>query len=446
MFMCMNIKNLVEDVRKIPTDMIAVNRLNRALGYWNDRHIPEAKQWFENTLQENSEIGEAHIYLGNIFVYKNKLAEAIEEYTKAERFDHLKQIAQINKVIVYTALKDFQIANKILKKLLDKYPDEPMVLIAAGSFNLRIGNYDASIMLFEKSIQSSFKKKGPYIDLLYLYETYLRNYDKAIEFANRSDLPAAVKEDFLFLNNLAYALIKKNKTEEAEKILSSIPVETKNFDFNILCAVLATKGLLNIYKGDLGEGNRLYNLAEKSATAEIKSIVEQKRLLENGNYYLQRNQLMDAEKMIKNALKVETSSDVLNYASEALEYLEMIYERNKTKEFKEPYIRCTNEGIAIDLPVNKIPIFLSFLNEVSSGNTVVVTLKKGDQYKILRFPQKKWNTESKNLFYSFLLSSTLIEWKDFNLYSGGDGYYFLELKQGQSNLKDKILVELKNRF
>ncbi len=448
MFEYTDVKDLVEEVRGLPGNPIGENRFNRALGYWDSRHIQLSRTWFELTLQENPDLGEAHIYLGNIFVYKNKLREAIKEYDKAEKVDYLKQVAQINKVVVYAALKEFKLAKRILDGLLKRHSNDSAVLAVAGFFNLQAGDYDVSISFLEKSILSGIVKKAPYIDLTYLYSVYLRDFDKTIEFASRPSLPLTVKDEPLFLNNLAYGLIKLGKIEDAENILKQIDKGDwlKDIDPNVPCAILATKGLLNIYKGEIDEGNKLYKKAEGMAPVDKKALIEQKRLVENGYYYLQRDQFVDAEREFKHALQIKTPVGILNFSSEALGYLEKNYQLNKSKEFTNSYIRCTNEGIAIDVPIDKIPILLDFLNNNLVSNTVSITFKENGQYRIKKFLKKKWSIETRDLLYYFLLPSTLIEWKNNDLYSNGYGYYFLELTDSPVSLKEKIFGELKDKL
>ncbi len=443
-------KDWVEEVRAVPNNRMGAGRFNRALSFWDSRQIRDAKTFVGYTLDEDPDLGEAHILLGNIHAYKNRPEEAIKEYDRAEKYDDLRLVAQTNKVIIYTALREFKLAERILVRLLNQYQYDSVVLAAAGYFYLNMFSFEVSISYLERSIEQGSIKKSVYVDLSFLYSTYSRNFQKIVDLFKSPKLPLAVRKHTLFLNNLAYAFIKLDRLTEGQEILNEIDKESwrRDADPSVAYTILATQGLLSLYKNDLQGGSRLYKAAKRIAPEDRKALVHQKRLLESGNYYFRMEESLEAENAYLRALRVETSLGLfLNYSEEILEQLETIYQSDARKESTEGYLRTTNEGIAIEVPLSKIPRLLSFLNDALRGRIVSITFKKDGQHVIEKFPSKLWFFKTRNLVYYFLLSSTMIEWKKASLFSGGDGYFFLKVEEGLKNsVKDRIAASLQERI
>lgn len=113
------------------------------------------------------------------------------------------------------------------------------------------------LKLIEESLQQNVEwindepfSNRPFILASYNSLTFLEDFTRAEEIAM---LGLKSNPDDKFLkNNLAYALIMQNKTDEASKVLNSIPISDSTF------SSVATQGLLNFRRGNLEDGRKLY--------------------------------------------------------------------------------------------------------------------------------------------------------------------------------------------
>lgn len=120
-----------------------------------------------------------------------------------------------------------------------------------------------------------------------------------------------------FLNNLAYTLILQGKYGEAQQVLEKIYPEVGFFE----PISTATRGLLHLKRGDVQEGTRLYNEAARIMPDEnMKRLIQQKRDLEIGIWFLGQGRTDRARRLLKQAAAANVIDRI--YTRKALALLE----------------------------------------------------------------------------------------------------------------------------
>jgi len=86
----------------------------------------------------------------------------------------------------------------------------------------------------------------------------------------------------------------------------------------------ATRGLLLIKEGSLNEGRRWYNQAVEMAGKDVKlaALVEQKKYLELGRYYMEHGKVREAIRLLKKGLASKASDT--RYKNRILKLLESV--------------------------------------------------------------------------------------------------------------------------
>jgi len=105
------------------------------------------------------------------------------------------------------------------------------------------------------------------------------------------------KNDPKIINNLAYALLAVGEIDEARMVLESCPKEADP-DAHLS----ATKGLLQLYEGNIDAARWLYkraeSLAKKTTNKDMVRRVRQKMHLEFAKYFLRTGDIEQAKKEI----------------------------------------------------------------------------------------------------------------------------------------------------
>jgi tetratricopeptide (TPR) repeat protein len=223
-------------------------------------------------------IGVAYVYLKNIaYAYSalNKSISMVDEKHMA--------IPYMNMVNLYITQKHIDSAEKLVKIYIEKNPTDYLPVMVLSDFFYNTNDFSKSMELTNIVLE---KKKDDPIALSSLSNIYNEvNVDrsKALEYAQKAyELNSS---NNLLLNNLAYSYLLLGRLSEAKVLLSKVKVCNYHF------ALFATKGLLRILEGNLEEGIKLYDEAEKTAPSlELKQQVKQKKFLEIGKYYVSRNE------------------------------------------------------------------------------------------------------------------------------------------------------------
>jgi tetratricopeptide (TPR) repeat protein len=121
-----------------------------------------------------------------------------------------------------------------------------------------------------------------------------------------------------YLNNLAYALILRGNIQEATTLLDKVErLESHESIYYVFAT--ATRGLLNIRKGNLVEGSRLYNAAARAvANKELSKQILQKKELEIGRWFKDRADKEKSIRHLEQAYRVDISDRIFTRKAKEL--------------------------------------------------------------------------------------------------------------------------------
>jgi tetratricopeptide (TPR) repeat protein len=153
-------------------------------------------------------------------------------------------------------------------------PSDSRLFTLAVSLNVARMHADAA-SIYESLVSAREPNRFVFADLAAIYTDNLADAAKAIGFAETG--LRSFPSDPLLVNNLAYALLMFGQVDSAARVLSTpvVPNETE------LVCLMATRGLLELRRGNIAEGKRLYNEAiGLSGKRSIRERAKAKRDLE----------------------------------------------------------------------------------------------------------------------------------------------------------------------
>lgn len=214
------------------------------------------------------------------------------------------------------------------KKLIDEYitvaPDDntPLILLALNYMN--DGEYQKSRGILDGILSTDPDSRRAHVLLSVLHSEVFDDYDSAIEILKQE--MAKNKYDQTIRNDLAYSYLRKGLTDEANDVLGSVNWDKAAFP------LYATKGLLQMSKGNLKEGIRLYGVAVgKAPTTELKNLVRQKRGIEVARYYSVRGERDKALRQLHSVLSTRTKTKL--YVDQASRLLQQVKELPEQSSF-----------------------------------------------------------------------------------------------------------------
>jgi len=162
-------------------------------GYLDKTSIELCKADIDRALQLDNDLVEAQIALGFYYYY------CTFEYQKAlESFSHSNSLQPNNwhclyyMALVHRALGNWNKSQKLLEKVLEFNPQDPLVLTNIG-----------------------------------ISETYLRHYDEAISYQNKA-IELAPGWPASYINKISAIILKNGNTSEARRLLDEFNVKTGN--------------------------------------------------------------------------------------------------------------------------------------------------------------------------------------------------------------------------
>ena len=245
--------------------------------------------------------------------------QCMREYDAAEKYYKLCLLnkEQRTPLFVHNAINLYFLRDKIedAKELINQglvsFPDDPLMLESLSRYYFEKGDYDKSKETANNVIAIKPDMMDAYALLSVIEMEVNRDTQKSFDILMKA---ASVDSDNItVINNLAYNYLLMNDTIGARKILDKVSSEDNHF-------LYATRGLLLLMEGNLEEGNRLYNLAIKSAHKEsaIKILIEQKKYLETGKYYLKRENVKEAQKLLEKAVSIKSKHSYFKDQAEKL--------------------------------------------------------------------------------------------------------------------------------
>lgn len=295
-----------------------------ATAYFHIRDYDASRRHLQFILKNQEQLNytqfELARILNNIGVLYRQLGlfdQAISVLTKAtELCDALHMgIAYGNLMNLYLSCNKTKEAESLVTRYLSKEPKELYPLNSLSGYYLRHNNYIRAEELATQILGCNQKNVGALATLSFIRGEIDGDMEKSIEFAEKAY--EYEPSDVVSANNLAYAYLMSGKFDRAGDIINTAKIDKAN---KAAFVFYATKGLLRLLEGNIGEGMRLYIEAESMAPdAEWKRLVRQKKHLELGKYYLVRKEYVKAAKEFRSALSVKTGWRLYSEKAQTLE-------------------------------------------------------------------------------------------------------------------------------
>jgi len=232
---------------------LAEARMNLGNIYLKKERVADAIFEYQAALKINPGDAKAHINLGNAYNERGWLADAINEYTAAIQLDHGIIDGYKNLALVYTKQDKYHSALAQLKQAVAIEPTDAALYTRLGDVHMRMGDYDKAVSLHKKALEMNPGLAEAYHGLGLCYEK-LGRPDEQIEAYKRA---LAINPNMVgALVNLANAYVSRQEYDLAieyyRKALSLKPNDAMiHYNF----------GIAYVNKGDFEEAVRLYEKA-----------------------------------------------------------------------------------------------------------------------------------------------------------------------------------------
>lgn len=320
---------MTEYLKRYPRDWEAQNKLaysyfklgdyRRSLQYLQSLLISS----FETSVAEKRQaailnnIGVVHLHMGSISHAENMFRKSLEAS------DRPNPVTYFNLTRMLTDLGRREEAKKLIEEYIIVVPSDNTPLILLAQNYMHNGEYEKSREILDEILSKDPDSRDANVLLSSLNSEVFDDYDSAIEILKQ--LIAKNKSDQAIKNDLAYCYLRKGLIDEASDVLGNVNWDKANF------ALYATKGLLQILKGNLKEGLRLYNIGvSKAPNNELKNMVRQKRNIEAARHAYRKGDGDEALRQLHKALSVKTKTKLyLEQASRLLQQIEKLPQQSR---------------------------------------------------------------------------------------------------------------------
>lgn len=276
-------------------------------------------------------IGVVHLHMGLISPAENVFRKSL---TASDRPN---PVTYFNLTRMLTDLGRREEAKKLIEEYITVAPSDNTLLILLAQNYMNDGEYEKSREILDGILSEDPDSRDARVLLSSLNSEVFDDYDSAIEILKQEI--AKSKSDKVIQNNLAYCYLRKGLIDAASDILGSVNWDKATFP------LYATKGLLQISKGNLKEGIRLYTMAvSKAPNNELKNIVRQKRGIEVARYFFMREERDRALRQLHSVLSVKTKTKLyLDQASRLLQQIEKLPQQSRFP-FRETGTKGAQQG------------------------------------------------------------------------------------------------------
>ena len=319
---------IVEYLKGYPRDWEARNQL--AYSYFKMEDYKRSLIYLQSLLTSTSDTPDfkkrLSAILNNIGVvqlHMGLISQAEEMFHKAlTASDQPNRVTYFNLTRMLTDLGRKKEAQKLIEDYITIAPDDntPVILLAQNYINN--GEYEKSQEILNGILHKDPNSQDAHRLLSLLDSEVFDNYDRSIQILEQE--MAKNKSNQVIQNDLAYSYLRKGLIDAASDILSGVNWDKATFP------MYATKGLLQISKGNLKEGIRLYNIAvSKAPNNELKAIVRQKRSVEVARYFFMRGERDEALRQLHRVLSIKTKTKLYpDQANRLLQQIEKLPQQN----------------------------------------------------------------------------------------------------------------------
>lgn len=251
--------------------------------------------------------------LGVMLRARGDIAEASRSFQRAieansERVDLRMNFA----LLLHHDCKWAAIVDVLPERLVWDQPHAAVLRASALTFE---GHPEQSEALLRRSLTANPGNEALIAGLGYVLCSHLHSAEKAIEVMRGVGEQLAAHP--MIVNNLAYALIKAGRFEEARRTLSPTFQALSGERTPTAICIRATWGLLRMREGFFEEGMAFYREAQVAANGVSTLLIErlsQKMLVEDGRELLRRGQRDAGTRKLQRAMNMLSDAEFTNEA------------------------------------------------------------------------------------------------------------------------------------
>jgi len=249
------------------------------------------------------EISKVHNNIGFCYAREGRLSEAEKQFASAIELDKASPVETYENLL-RAYLSDISTNAKKAISLIETAASRGITstdfsLLQASAL-VRVGKHSGAIDVLQKLVLEGNAPVAAYADLGWLLGDWDENYSAAIAVLNEGlDKFGSSPQ---IVNNLAYSHLELGQVTAANLLINLLPPDDEK-----LPHMLATKGLLLLWQGQIKEGDRFYKLAADRAGQQgnrpLMLAIRQKRSLEVARALVREGQLDDVTNLIQEGLE-----------------------------------------------------------------------------------------------------------------------------------------------
>jgi tetratricopeptide (TPR) repeat protein len=182
------------DIKLIgPSPMVAPSKNEQAMIAYRKgtelmdaNELDEAEKLLKEAIDLDPVFVDAMDHLGRVYRMQNRLSEAEAMYLKSININDKNLVPYQNLAIVYRLQNRLNDAFELYKRMIDIDADNPEPYYGIGELFYIVGNFDNSLLFFDKAMELYIKLNSSLVYDVFYYKgmiySALNNYDEALKY------------------------------------------------------------------------------------------------------------------------------------------------------------------------------------------------------------------------------------------------------------------------
>jgi tetratricopeptide (TPR) repeat protein len=159
---------------------------NRGTEFMYANKLDEAERRLKEAIDLDPLFVDAIDHLGRVYRMQNRLSETEEMYLKSIEINDKNLVPYLNLAVVYRLQNRLNEAFELYRKAADIDVDDPEPYYGTGELFYIVGNYENSLLFFDKALELYIKLNSPLIYDVFYYKGMvyyaMGNYDEALRY------------------------------------------------------------------------------------------------------------------------------------------------------------------------------------------------------------------------------------------------------------------------